>query len=149
AYAEADGRAAFPRDAVALCRAHPRRLGDRPAEILAGRAQGDACPPALPAHPRGGREARGGGCCRRLTSAVPPVLILPGLGNSGPEHWQTHGERQNPNFTRVEQRDWDKPDREDWIATLDKAIGAQPTPPLLVAHSLSCALVAHWAARHA
>jgi len=79
---------------------------------------------------------------------MPPVLILPGLGSSGPEHWQTHWEKQNPAFIRVEQRDWDRPDREDWIATLDRAIAAQPTPPLLVAHSLSCALVAHWAAKH-
>jgi hypothetical protein len=79
---------------------------------------------------------------------MPPVLILPGLGSSGLEHWQTHWEKQNPDFVRVEQRDWDRPDREDWIATLDRAIAAQPAPPLLVAHSLSCALVAHWAAKH-
>lgn len=77
-----------------------------------------------------------------------PVLILPGLGSSGPEHWQTHWQKQNPAFIRVEQRDWDRPDREDWIATLDRAIAAQAAPPLLVAHSLACALVAHWAERH-
>jgi uncharacterized protein len=35
----------------------------------------------------------------------PPVLILPGLDNSGPEHWQTHWQKQNPHFVRVEQRD--------------------------------------------
>ena len=80
---------------------------------------------------------------------MPPVLILPGLGGSGPEHWQTLWEKANPAFVRVEQRDWDKPDREDWIATLDRAITAQPSPPILVAHSLSCALAAHWAAKHA
>lgn len=78
----------------------------------------------------------------------PPVLILPGLGSSGPEHWQTLWERANPAFSRVEQHDWDKPDREDWIAAPDRAIATQAPPPLLVAHSLSCALVAHWAARH-
>jgi predicted alpha/beta hydrolase family esterase len=77
---------------------------------------------------------------------MPPVLILPGLGSSGPEHWQTHWEKANPDFVRVEQRDWDKPDRAEWIATLDRAVAAQSAPPLLVAHSLSCALVSHWAA---
>jgi predicted alpha/beta hydrolase family esterase len=77
---------------------------------------------------------------------MPPVLILPGLGSSGPEHWQTHWEKQNPDFIRVAQRDWDKPDRHEWLATLDCAIAAQAAPPLLVAHSLACALVAHWAA---
>lgn len=80
---------------------------------------------------------------------MPPVLILPGLGGSGPGHWQTLWEKANPSFIRVEQCDWDKPDREDWIATLDRLIAAQSSPPLLVAHSLSCALVAHWAAKHA
>jgi predicted alpha/beta hydrolase family esterase len=77
---------------------------------------------------------------------MPPVLILPGLGSSGPDHWQTHWQKQNPDFMRVEQRDWDNPDRDEWTATLDRAIAAQPAPPLLVAHSLACALVAHWAA---
>jgi uncharacterized protein len=79
----------------------------------------------------------------------PPVLILPGLGNSGPEHWQTHWQKQNPDFVRVEQRDWDAPDCDQWVATLDRAISAQSAPPLLIAHSLACALVAHWAAKHA
>jgi predicted alpha/beta hydrolase family esterase len=77
-----------------------------------------------------------------------PVLILPGLGGSGPEHWQTHWETKNPDFIRVEQGDWDNPDLDEWVATLDGYIARQPAPPLLVAHSLSCALVAHWAERH-
>lgn len=79
---------------------------------------------------------------------MPPVLILPGLGSSGPEHWQTHWERTNPGCVRVAQRDWDNPDRDDWIATLDRAVALQAAPQRLVAHSLACALVAHWAARH-
>jgi predicted alpha/beta hydrolase family esterase len=77
---------------------------------------------------------------------VPPVLIVPGLGGSGPAHWQTLWEQANPAFTRVGQRDWNKPDRNEWIAALDRVIAAQPVPPILVAHSLACALVAHWAA---
>jgi uncharacterized protein len=79
---------------------------------------------------------------------MPPVLILPGLGSSGPEHWQSYWEKAHPEFARVEQRDWDNPDRDEWVATLDRAIAQQAEPPLLVAHSLACALVAHWAARH-
>lgn len=75
-----------------------------------------------------------------------PVLIVPGLGGSGPAHWQTLWEKADPAFVRVEQRDWDRPDRSEWLATLDRAIAAQPAPPVLVAHSLACALVAHWAA---
>ncbi|WP_300304788.1 alpha/beta hydrolase [Ferrovibrio sp.] len=78
----------------------------------------------------------------------PPVLIVPGLGNSGPEHWQSHWQQANPDFIRVEQADWDRPDLNDWLARLDAAITACPAPPVVVAHSLACALTAHWVTRH-
>jgi uncharacterized protein len=82
------------------------------------------------------------------TAPLPPVLIVPGLGNSGPEHWQTLWLQAHPEYVRVEQRDWDRPEREEWIAALDRRIAACARPPVLVAHSLSCSLVAHWIARH-
>lgn len=71
------------------------------------------------------------------------VLTVPGLWNSGPLHWQTHWEAKH-GFTRVQQRDFDHPDRDEWVRTLDEAIRAQETPPLLAAHSLGCTLVAQW-----
>ena len=77
-----------------------------------------------------------------------PILIVPGLGGSGPEHWQSLWQSSLPNATRVEQADWDRPDRAGWIAALDAEIAAVSAPPVLVAHSLSCALVACWAAAH-
>jgi predicted alpha/beta hydrolase family esterase len=46
---------------------------------------------------------------------------------------------------RVMQDDWERPRCADWIARLDDAILATPGA-VLVAHSSSCALVAHWAA---
>ncbi|PWC36956.1 alpha/beta hydrolase [Azospirillum sp. TSO22-1] len=73
------------------------------------------------------------------------VLVLPGLGGSGPDHWQSRFVRENPGFRRVEQADWDRPDRDAWIATLEAAVTAGPEPAVLVAHSMACALVAHWA----
>lgn len=73
----------------------------------------------------------------------PSVLILPGLTNSGPEHWQSHWERENPSYRRVQQRDWDRPECAEWVATLVRAIDASASPVVLVAHSLACALVAH------
>jgi predicted alpha/beta hydrolase family esterase len=76
------------------------------------------------------------------------ILILPGLGGSGPAHWQTLWEARDPRCVRVEQRSFDYPDRDHWVDTLDRAIGAGSTPVVLVAHSLACALVAHWAERH-
>jgi uncharacterized protein len=73
------------------------------------------------------------------------VLILPGLWNSGPEHWQSHWERKHPDWTRIAHRDWIAPHCAEWVAELDAAIAACERAPVLVAHSLSCALVAHWA----
>lgn len=76
----------------------------------------------------------------------PNVLTIPGLWNSGPKHWQTLWEAKFPSWQRVLQRNWDRPDRHEWVATLDRAIAAQPAPPVLVAHSLGCCLVAEWVA---
>jgi predicted alpha/beta hydrolase family esterase len=78
-----------------------------------------------------------------------PVLIVPGLGGSGPDHWQSRWQARLPNAHRVEQADWDKPDRADWIARLDQAVASAVAPPILIAHSMSCAMVACWAAIHA
>ena len=77
------------------------------------------------------------------------ILIVPGLGGSGPQHWQTLWEQQHPEFIRVEQRDWETPTCSDWIATLDKAVMQQePEQVILVAHSLACMAVAFWAKEH-
>ena len=74
------------------------------------------------------------------------VLLIPGLYNSGPEHWQSQWERARGDCVRVEQRDWQTPVRADWVAALDDAVAAMRGPPVLVAHSLGCCTVAHWAA---
>jgi predicted alpha/beta hydrolase family esterase len=71
------------------------------------------------------------------------IVIIPGLGGSGPEHWQTAWCARLARCRRVVQRDWDRPDRELWLQALRRAIEAAPAPVVLVAHSLGCALVAH------
>ena len=75
------------------------------------------------------------------------ILLIPGYGNSGPGHWQTLWEGSVRDARRVEMPNWDFPHRTDWVEALDTAIrDASPTaPPLLVAHSLGCLAVAHWA----
>ena len=72
------------------------------------------------------------------------VLILPGWQNSGPEHWQSRWERAH-GYTRVEQHDWMRPLRGDWIARLEEVLLACDTPAVLVAHSLGCIHIAAWA----
>lgn len=73
------------------------------------------------------------------------TLILPGLSNSGPEHWQSFWEQADAACQRVEQKDWESPDCADWVATLDDAVDRLDMSAVLVAHSTACALVAHWA----
>lgn len=82
---------------------------------------------------RGGREDR-----------AMSYLLVPGLGNSGPSHWQTYWERALP-AERVDLDDWDDPSPEQWIPRLDVAVAASGPDTVLIAHSLGCALVAHWA----
>ncbi len=72
------------------------------------------------------------------------VLTLPGWQNSGPDHWQSRWEVSH-GYQRVEQHDWLRPLRGDWIARLEDVLLQQPEPVILVAHSLGCLLVAAWA----
>jgi uncharacterized protein len=76
-----------------------------------------------------------------------PVLIVPGIQNSGPTHWQTLWEARHPGVSRVMQADWDHPVCHEWADRLDAAVKAAEQPPIVVAHSLGCLVVAHWAAR--
>ncbi|UVK51844.1 alpha/beta hydrolase [Mesorhizobium sp. AR02] len=71
-------------------------------------------------------------------------IILPGSGGSGPAHWQSRWESANPAMRRFQPSSWDLPDFTDWLAALEGAVIAAPEPPVLVAHSLSCLLIAHW-----
>ena len=73
------------------------------------------------------------------------VVLIPGLYDSGPEHWQSVWEQGSPDFRRVRQRNWDTPARSDWVATLDAMILETGPGSVLVAHSTACALVAFWA----
>ena len=73
-------------------------------------------------------------------------LIIPGLGNSGPGHWQTWFESTDANFKRVNQKEWDVPDCNDWIKSINKAISYyDPANVILIGHSLGCATIANWA----
>lgn len=80
-----------------------------------------------------------------MSSSIPRYLIVPGWRGSGPAHWQSHWERELGNASRVEMPDWEHPRRDAWVSSLDQAIRAAPEPPVLIAHSLGCLAVAHWA----
>jgi predicted alpha/beta hydrolase family esterase len=76
-------------------------------------------------------------------------FIIPGLGGSGPEHWQTYFEKSGDNFRRIDQKDWDAPDMNEWTETIEKVLsGYDPESVVLVGHSLGCLTIASWASRY-
>ncbi|WP_323019807.1 RBBP9/YdeN family alpha/beta hydrolase [Pararhodobacter sp.] len=73
-------------------------------------------------------------------------VMVPGIGGSGPEHWQSLWQGLWPGTSRLAPRSWDQPELGDWIAALERAVVAAPRPPVLICHSLGCLLFAQWRA---
>jgi len=73
------------------------------------------------------------------------ALIVPGLGDSGPGHWQTIWEQERHDCERVVLGCWDDPNRNVWISRIDQAVSRADGPVVLVAHSLGCHAVLWWA----
>lgn len=73
-----------------------------------------------------------------------PLLIVPGLGGSGPGHWQTHWSERFEGAQQVVQENWDRPDLCAWLARLHDVVDKAPDA-ILVGHSLGCVLIAHLA----
>ncbi len=57
------------------------------------------------------------------------------------------GSARCPTALGVEQADWLTPRRDDWVAELERSVASDARPVVLVAHSLGCITVAHWAAQ--
>lgn len=79
-------------------------------------------------------------------SEQPTILLIPGLNNSGPTHWQTHWQNELPNSVRAELGSWDQPQRNSWITKVGIAVRQAEKPVVLVAHSLGCLATAWWIA---
>ncbi|GAA1834357.1 RBBP9/YdeN family alpha/beta hydrolase [Agromyces salentinus] len=75
-------------------------------------------------------------------------LILPGIGGSGPEHWQTQWERELPGSIRIAPSSWDEPRLDDWLAAVDRASAVAGDDTVIVAHSMGCLVAGEWLARN-
>ena len=82
-----------------------------------------------------------------MRAADVDILVVPGYGGSGPDHWQTRWERKLSTARRVEQADWHRPSREAWCANLLEHVKAARRPVVLVAHSCGV-ITAVQVARH-
>lgn len=76
-------------------------------------------------------------------------MIVPGIWNSDPEHWQSHwqsGRREQA--VRIAPTSWSGPDPDDWSRAIDSAVAAVDGPPVLVAHSLGVIAAWRWLVEH-
>jgi serine hydrolase len=77
------------------------------------------------------------------------LVIVPGIDNSGDEHWQSQWEAASgPAATRIRPRSWTEPDLDDWCAAITTAVGQLGPGAVLVTHSLGCLAATEWLARH-
>lgn len=89
-----------------------------------------------------------------LTPQAPRLLVVPGLHDSGPAHWQSWLQSQYRDADRVLQRDWTDPDLERWAARIDASLERAAErgaggPCIAVAHSFGCLALARHLAQHA
>lgn len=75
-----------------------------------------------------------------------PVLLVPGIGNSGAQHWQSRWRQNHAGLSCIVVDNWDQPDCQHWVAAIERAVQACGAHTRIAAHSLGCLAVAHWAA---
>lgn len=73
------------------------------------------------------------------------ILIAPGLGNSGPDHWQRRWAERMATARIIEQHDWTTPLLSDWVDRIFHEIKLSTRPVVLIGHSLAVPAIVHTA----
>jgi len=78
-----------------------------------------------------------------ISAARVRLLLLPGLDNSGPAHWQTLWEVKQPflpvaSIDRIVRQSWSEPVYEVWQEELQQTLQNDLRPTIIIAHSLGC-----------
>ena len=74
------------------------------------------------------------------------VVVVPGLNDSGPAHWQTDWCSRFPHWKRVSQQRWDRGDLDAWMSAIAVSLAECRRPAILVAHSFGALASAQVAA---
>ena len=76
------------------------------------------------------------------------TVIVPGVGGSEHDHWQSWLQRQLKSCSRVQQQDWNKPVLHEWIEKFFKTVQSIQEPIQIVAHSFGCLTTVAALAQH-
>lgn len=76
------------------------------------------------------------------------TVIVPGVGGSEHDHWQSWLQRQLKSCSRVQQQDWNKPLLHAWVEQFVKTVQAIQEPIQIVAHSFGCLTTVAALAQH-
>ena len=76
------------------------------------------------------------------------VLIVPGLRDHVPDHWQTLLAAKLPRVRTVEPLEHDRLGCTARVVAIARAIESIEGPVVVVAHSAGVMMLAHWASRH-
>lgn len=72
-------------------------------------------------------------------------ISVPGIGNSGPEHWQTWMEGVIGDVQRIPVSDWRNPDLNNWLNAIEASLMTEWRPAILIAHSFGALAAAQYA----
>ncbi|RZF55783.1 alpha/beta hydrolase [Acinetobacter halotolerans] len=66
------------------------------------------------------------------------TLIVPGVGGSEVQHWQSWLQQQLVSSSRIQQKYWDRPVLSEWVSQFVKTVAEIKSPIQIVAHSFGC-----------
>lgn len=66
------------------------------------------------------------------------IVIVPGLNNSGPLHWQSWLEARVESGSRIVMADWTTPDLKSWTEAVIDTMELAGDDTIVVAHSFGC-----------
>jgi len=76
--------------------------------------------------------------------AAPMVLLVPDVDSDGPAYWQHRWAGSRIDCAVVDMGHCHRPDRNDWITRIDRAVRRADAPVVLVGHGVGALAIAGW-----